>query len=86
MATSANCSRAMSAWLAAQITTGGSKPSLGVRAMLDLFSVGCGALRGAGNGGGAGDYLPATDDTDLNAAAGFFVAFYVVIVYGVPAF
>lgn len=54
--------------------------------MLDLFSVGGGALRGAGNGGSAGGYLPATDNTYLDAAAGFFAAFYVIIVFGVPAF
>lgn len=54
--------------------------------MLDLFSVSGGALGGTGDGGGAGDYLPATDNTYLDAAAGFFAAFYVVIVLGVPAF
>lgn len=52
--------------------------------MLGLFSVGGGALRGAGDGWGTGDYLSATDDTDLDAAAGCFATFGVVVVFSVP--
>lgn len=52
--------------------------------MLDLLSAGGGALRGAGYSGGAGDYLPATDDTDLNTAAGLFTALGTIIVFPVP--
>lgn len=59
--------------------------ALGVRAKLGLFPVGGGALRGAGDGWGTGDDLSATDNTDLDAPAGCFVALGAVIVFGVPA-
>lgn len=52
--------------------------------MLDIASVDGGALRGAGDGGGAGDHLPLADNTDLDSAAGRFAALRAVIMFCIP--